>query len=106
MRPVLLFVLFSLLGAVVAALAMFLYQAYILASSGVSPDTVPIKTMLLEVMELHLYAIYGAVAGGMLGEVGPNHKGPQGMRDEMDPATILVTALEILTVKICDDLFD
>ncbi len=67
MRSVLLFVLFSILGAVVAALGMFLYQAYILATSGVSPDAVPIKTMLLEVMELHLYSMYGAVAGGGLG---------------------------------------
>lgn len=53
----------ALLGAIATACVIFLHCAYILASAGISPNSVPLLALLTDVMELHLWFAYGAVAG-------------------------------------------
>jgi len=69
MRYLMMIVLMSLIGGFLSAFAMFFYRAYILASSGANLDKVPLPTMLLDVMELDRYAIYGLAAGALVGVV-------------------------------------
>jgi hypothetical protein len=69
MRHVFSIVLWLLLGAITAGSVMFLYQAYVLSSSGVSADVVPIEVMLLDVMELPKYVALGSAVGATLGLV-------------------------------------
>jgi hypothetical protein len=57
------FLLCELLGAVVSACVIFLYRADTLASVGISPNSVPLFTLLTDVMELHRWAAYGAALG-------------------------------------------
>lgn len=67
MRYLMMIVLMSLIGGFLSAFVMFFYRAYILASSGANLDKVPLPTMLLDVMELDRYAIYGVGAGAVVG---------------------------------------
>lgn len=69
MRYLMMIVLMSLIGGFLSAFAMFFYRAYILASSGADLDEVPLPTMLLDVMELDRYAMYGLAAGAVVGVV-------------------------------------
>jgi hypothetical protein len=65
------FVIFSmtLVGALVGALIRFAYSALVIAQAGESMGSVPAKLLLVDVMELHLYALYGAVGGALFGVV-------------------------------------
>ena len=69
MRHVFTITLWLILGAITAGTIMFLYQAYVLSSSGVSVDVVPIEVMLLDVMEIPTYVAWGSVFGTVLGLV-------------------------------------
>ena len=51
------------LGGVAAACVICLNRAYILASSEISPDFVPLLTLLTDVMELHRWAVFGGAVG-------------------------------------------
>ena len=59
----------SLIGALTSAAIMALYRYYIITSSGFSVVSVPIKTMMIDVMGLPLYAGMGAGIGALLGMV-------------------------------------
>ncbi|MGH8535800.1 MAG: hypothetical protein ACREXM_04880 [Gammaproteobacteria bacterium] len=59
----------SVIGALTSAVIMALYRYYIITSSGFSIVSVPIKTMMIDVMELPLYAGMGAGVGALLGIV-------------------------------------
>ena len=63
MRHIFTIVLWLLLGAITAGSIMFLYQAYVLSSSGVAADVVPIEVMLLDVMEIPKYVALGSALG-------------------------------------------
>lgn len=67
MRYIMMIVLMSLIGGFLLAFVMFFYRAYILASSGADLNKVPLPSMLLDVMELDRYAMYGASAGAVVG---------------------------------------
>ena len=58
-----------IVGAIGTALVMFLKQAYELISNGVPRDRVPIDQLLIEVMQLDQFAIYGAIGGAVLAVV-------------------------------------
>ena len=68
-HPVLVIVSMTLIGALVTALARFAYLAYIIVQAGESLGSVPVKILLIDVMELHWFAIYGAVGGALFGIV-------------------------------------
>jgi len=57
----------SVSGALTSAVIIAVYRYYVIASSGFSIVSVPIKTMLIDVMELPLYAGMGAGVGALLG---------------------------------------
>lgn len=59
----------TILGALVTALARFAYLAYILIDSGESLTSVSLDVLLVDVMELHWVAGYGALGGAVLGIV-------------------------------------
>ncbi len=63
------FVIFSmtLLGTVVSAVIRFAYSAYIVVQAGDSLTSVPLKLLLIDVMELHRFALYGAGGGAIFG---------------------------------------
>ncbi len=63
MKHAVVIVKWALLGAFWAAFIMLIYRAYILAASGYAWDTLPPKTMLFEVMQLHRHALWGGVGG-------------------------------------------
>ncbi len=67
MRYLMMVVLMSLIGGFLSAFVMFFYRAYILSSSGANLDKVPLPTMLLDVMELDRYAVYGLAGGAVVG---------------------------------------
>ena len=59
----------ALLVAVVTVAIRFSYLAYIIVQAGESLGSVPVRVLLLDVMGLHWFALYGAVAGGVFGAV-------------------------------------
>lgn len=67
MKRVLTVLRWSVIGALTSAVIMALYRYYIITSSGFSVGSVPIKTMLIDVMRLPLYAGMGAGVGALLG---------------------------------------
>ncbi|MDQ3566184.1 MAG: hypothetical protein M3436_19595 [Pseudomonadota bacterium] len=69
MKLVLTVLRWSLIGALTSAVIMALYRYYIITSSGFSVASVPIKTMMIDVMGLPLHAGMGAGVGALLGMV-------------------------------------
>ena len=57
----------TLLGAFVSAVVRFAYSAYILVQAGETLTSVPLKLLLIDVMELHRFALYGAGGGAVFG---------------------------------------
>jgi hypothetical protein len=66
-NPVVVILSLTILGVLVTAIARFAYLAYILIESGESLTSVPLDVLLLDVMELHWAAGYGALGGAVLG---------------------------------------
>ena len=66
-NPVSVIVSMTVVGALVSAVVRFAYSAYIIVQIGESLTSVPLKPLLMEVMELHLFALYGAGGGAILG---------------------------------------
>ena len=62
-------VIFSmiLLGALVSAGVRFAYSAYIIVQAGESLTSVPLELLLMDVMALHRFALYGAGGGAIFG---------------------------------------
>jgi len=61
------FVIMTLLGTLVSAVIRFAYSAYIVVQAGDSLTSVPLKLLLMDVMELHRFALYGAGGGAIFG---------------------------------------
>lgn len=57
------------LGAIVCVIARFSYAAYVITQMGESLGSVPAKQLLVDVMGLGRYALYGAGGGLVLGVV-------------------------------------
>ena len=57
----------TLLGAFVSAVVRFAYSAYIIVQAGETLTSVSLKLLLLDVMELHRFALYGAGGGAVFG---------------------------------------
>ena len=55
----------TLLGALVSAVVRFAYSAYIIAEAGESLNSIPVDLLLIDVMELHRFALYGAGGGAI-----------------------------------------
>jgi hypothetical protein len=68
-NPVLAVVSMALLVAFVTAVVRFAYLAYLIVQAGESLRSVPVRVLLMDVMGLHWFALYGAVAGGLFGAV-------------------------------------
>jgi hypothetical protein len=52
--------LYGVLGALLAAVAMYACQLFILSDAGADLRMVDLKTLLVDVMALHKYALFGA----------------------------------------------
>ena len=57
----------TLLGALVSAVVRFAYSAYIIVQAGESLNSIPLELLLVDVMALHRFALYGSVGGAILG---------------------------------------
>ena len=68
-NPVVVIVTMALLGAVVCAIFRFAFVAYIISQAGESLRAVPLNVLLMGLMELHRFAVYGAAGGAILGVV-------------------------------------
>jgi hypothetical protein len=68
-NPVVAILSLTILGALVTAIARFAYLAYILIESGESLTSVSLDVLLVDVMELHWAAVYGAAGGAILGVI-------------------------------------
>ena len=66
-NPVIAIVSMALLVAVVTVAVRFGYLAYIIVQAGESLRSVPVWVLLVDVMGLHWFVLYGAVAGGVFG---------------------------------------
>ena len=67
--PIAVIVTMSLLGAVVGAIARFAFGAYVVSQEGMALSDVALELLLLDVLGLHWFAIYGLVGGGIFGVV-------------------------------------
>lgn len=65
------FVILSMifLGVLIAVLARFSYSAYVIVQAGESLRAVPLNLLLVDVMGLHRFALYGAGGGAVFGVV-------------------------------------
>lgn len=70
MRAVLTALLSALFGAVIVSLGAFVWQAFLLIRSGVSRSSMSLEALTIDVMQLHIYAMAGALAGLILGVFG------------------------------------
>ena len=59
----------SIVGGLVAVLGRFAYSAYVIVRAGESLSSIPPGPLLLDVMQLHWFALYGVAAGAVLGVV-------------------------------------
>ena len=57
----------GVLGALGTPLVMFIYQSFQMISQGVSRDQMPLQTLLIDKMNLDLYALLGGAGGLALG---------------------------------------
>lgn len=58
-----------LVGALVGILGRFVYSAYVITQAGESLRWTPPGPLLIDVMEIHWFALYGAGVGAVLGVV-------------------------------------
>ena len=65
--PVFVIISMVLLGALVGAVVRFAYCAYIFLQVGESLTSVSIKQLLIDVMEVHHFALFGVGGGAALG---------------------------------------
>lgn len=68
-NPFLVILSMLFLGVIVCVIARFSYAAYVIAPVGESLGSVPAKVLLVDVMELDRFALYGAGGGLALGLV-------------------------------------
>ena len=66
-NPVAVIFSMTLLGTLVSAIARFAYVAYVIVQAGESLNSVPLELLLMDLMELHRFALYGAGGGAALG---------------------------------------
>jgi len=59
----------TLVGALVGSLGRFVYSAYVITRAGESLGSTPPIPLLIVVMEVHRFALYGAAVGAVLGVV-------------------------------------
>ncbi len=57
----------NLLGAFVSVVVRFAYTAYIIVQEGETLTSISLKLLLVDVMELHRFALYGAGGGAIFG---------------------------------------
>ncbi len=50
-----------------STVARFIYFAYVFVQAGESLNSVPLELLLIDVMEIHRFALYGAGGGAILG---------------------------------------
>ena len=67
--PIAVIVTMALLGTVGCAIGRFAYSAYVISQEGIGLSTVPLEPLLMDVMELHWFALYGFVGGTVFGIV-------------------------------------
>jgi hypothetical protein len=67
--PVSVLLTMLLVGALVGVLARFVYGAYVIYQAGESLRSIPPTALLMDVMQLHWFALYGAGAGAVFGVV-------------------------------------
>jgi hypothetical protein len=65
--PVSAFLTMALLGALVGILGRFAYSSYVITRAGESLGSIPPTPLLVDVMKIHWFALYGVVAGATLG---------------------------------------
>jgi hypothetical protein len=65
-KPFALILSLAFVGALVCVVIRFAYLAFVLIAAGESLESVPLKTLLIEVMELQYYALIGAGVGAIL----------------------------------------
>jgi hypothetical protein len=68
-NPVLVIITMALVWAFVCAMVRFGYLAYIIVQAGESLGSVPVNVLLVDVMGLHRFALYGAGGGAIFGIV-------------------------------------
>ena len=57
----------TLLGAFVSVVVRFAYTAYIIVQAGETLTSISLKLLLVDVMEFHRFALYGAGGGAIFG---------------------------------------
>ena len=57
----------TLLGAFVSVVVRFAYTAYIIVQAGETLTSISLKLLLVDIMELHRFALYGAGGGAIFG---------------------------------------
>lgn len=65
--PTAVIVTMALLGTVGCAVVRFAYSAYVISQEGVGLNAIPMKPLLMDVMGLHWFALYGLVGGTIFG---------------------------------------
>jgi len=68
-NPIVVILSMLIVGALVCVIARFSYAAYVIVQSGESMGAVPPKSLLIDVMGLHRFALYGAGGGALFGVV-------------------------------------
>ncbi|TFH41319.1 MAG: hypothetical protein E4H01_15155 [Lysobacterales bacterium] len=68
-NPVLVIISMALVWAFVCAMVRFGYLAYVIAQAGESLGSVPVNVLLMDIMGLHWFALYGAGGGAIFGIV-------------------------------------
>ena len=100
MKPVLTVLRWSVIGALASAVIMALYRYYIIMSSGFSVVSVPIKTMMIDVMELPFYAGMGAGVGALFGTVIAIRAALSARKRRLDAAMDTSPAIEDVHTKL------
>ncbi len=72
----------SLAGALITTLAAAAWRAYIIVQGGHSLTAVPPFDMAFRVMELHKFALYGAIGGGLIGLIEKSYRSLRHRRRE------------------------
>jgi len=65
--PIAVIVTMALVGTVACAIVRFAYSAYVITQEGVALTSVPLELLLVDVMELPRFSLYGLVGGTVFG---------------------------------------
>lgn len=68
-RPLAALLSLAFLGALVGAVGRYAYAMHLINAAGEDPGAVPFRMLAIDLMQLHVYALYGAAAGAVLGLV-------------------------------------